>query len=39
MRPTWPTGVTIDTAALMFRGEPERLEFDVENWGGISVSF
>ena len=39
MRPTWPTGLTVDTAALMFRGEPERVEFDVADWGDISVDF
>jgi len=38
MRPTWPTGLTFG-AELDFGREPERVAFDVDGWGDISVNF
>ena len=32
-------GLTLDTAVLQFRGEPEAVAFDVDSWGDVSVSF
>jgi hypothetical protein len=39
MRPAWPTGLTLDNAVFMFRGEPETVELDVAAWGDISGNF
>ena len=39
MRPTWPTGLTFDNAAFQFGREPERVAFDVDSWGDISISY
>lgn len=39
MRPTWPTGLTFDPSAFQFGQERDGLNFDVANWGDISVDY
>jgi hypothetical protein len=35
----WAASLTFDAAAFQFGREQERVAFDVENWGEISVNF